>query len=224
MKESNAATQAGVVDIDNGLILLVQLVFLWLLCTLQATSKYSKLVQEDRMITIEDGRKSRQENKSLKAKMCAKRTGIQPSICRSRSHLVGWHLQAPEMFADHGCRQFSRDKVYQLAADSNSSNLCQRNHPHSIYSNYTERYTASNQWVRINSHKSPHLGEVCGDVFRGCLQLFHHCGWCRWRLGRFWNWSPVPLRCLGLVKEHRCVILKYVEARKSPGKWKCEIR
>ena len=27
MKESNAATQAGAVDIDNGLILLVQLVF-----------------------------------------------------------------------------------------------------------------------------------------------------------------------------------------------------
>lgn len=67
--------------------------------------------------------KSRQENKSLKAKMCAKRTGIQPSICRSRSHLVGWHLQAPEMFEDHGCRQFSRDKVYQFAADSNSSNF-----------------------------------------------------------------------------------------------------
>ena len=102
---------------------LSSLSFLWLLCTLQDTSKYSKLVQEDRMITIEDGRKSCQENKSLKAKMCAKRTGIQPSICWSRSHLVDWHLQAPEMFEDHGCRQFSRDKVYQLAADSNSSNF-----------------------------------------------------------------------------------------------------
>lgn len=49
---------------------LSSLSFLWLLCTLQDTSKYSKLVQEDRMITIQDGRKSRARKTSLWKQRC----------------------------------------------------------------------------------------------------------------------------------------------------------
>ena len=96
----------------------------------------------------------------------------------------------------------------------------------------TERYTISNQWVRINAPKTAipmdifAPWEVCGDVFRGCLQLFHHCGWCRWRLGRFWNWSPVPLRCfwVGKVEVPKVWLRKMLKLRKNLGKWKREIR
>ena len=100
------------------------------------------------MITIEDGRKSRQENKSLKAKMCAKRTGIQPSICRSRSHLVGWHLQAPEMFVsslETKCINWQPTaiaQIFRMPKKSTTLNLFQ---PCS-----TERFTVS----KISEHEN----------------------------------------------------------------------
>lgn len=216
---------------------LSSLSFLWLLCTLQDTSKYSKLVQEDRMITIEDGRKVAPGITSLWKQRCV------PSEQESNLRYAGAALiLLVGIYKPPGClktmavvssletkciswQPTATAQIFRVPKKSTTLNIFQ---PCS-----TERYTTSkiSEWESMRQICYSH-GDLCtlgryvgmcsAGVFNYSTIAANAAGaWAVFETGRQSLWGA-----FGLVRwrSQRCGCEIGWKPGKPLGKWKREIR